>query len=180
LIYDALSQASRLVFPDDATSRPAFVDNCPVQSNPEQTDTDGDGMGDACDNCRDVANRDQADADHDGVGDACDNCSRPNPDQLDADLDGIGDACETPALAGICGACRCGDVVCADDHTCSDLTCLPGVGCQRVPVQWIEVVSCLAQRLDAVVAQAAGTEIEAKLRRPHSVLSRALHRKSAA
>jgi hypothetical protein len=34
LFYDAVSQASRLVFPDDAASRPAFVDNCPTVANP--------------------------------------------------------------------------------------------------------------------------------------------------
>ncbi|MBX3395325.1 MAG: thrombospondin type 3 repeat-containing protein [Phycisphaerae bacterium] len=37
-----------------------------------QTDTDGDGIIDACDNCPEVPNADQADADGDGIGDACD------------------------------------------------------------------------------------------------------------
>jgi len=105
LIYDAASQPSRLVFPDDPASRPAFVDNCPALENPDQQDADGDGIGDACDNCPRVANVDQLDTDRDGVGDACDNCSLPNPDQLDADLDGVGDACQIPGLSGLCGAC---------------------------------------------------------------------------
>jgi hypothetical protein len=53
-------------------SYPKLDDNCPNVSNPDQTDTDDDGIGDACDNCPTVSNPDQADFDHDGIGDACD------------------------------------------------------------------------------------------------------------
>ena len=38
---------------------------------PPVTDTDGDGIGNACDNCPDIANPSQADADGDGIGDDC-------------------------------------------------------------------------------------------------------------
>ena len=71
-------------------------DNCRIVPNPDQKDTDGDSIGDACDNCLDKPNSNQADKDEDGVGNACDNCRfEPNPDQTDSDGDGVGDACET-------------------------------------------------------------------------------------
>lgn len=83
------------------------VDNCPLVSNPDQANSNGDEYGDACkddydndgidntvDNCRFVPNNDQTDSDGDGVGDACDNCvTIANPGQEDIDNDGIGDAC---------------------------------------------------------------------------------------
>ncbi|MBL7049075.1 MAG: S8 family serine peptidase [Nitrospira sp.] len=40
-------------------------DNCPDTSNPDQADTDNDGIGDACDNCGEVQNPDQRDTNAD-------------------------------------------------------------------------------------------------------------------
>lgn len=78
----------------DGDGIPDSVDNCPTVPNPDQTDTDGDGIGDCCD-------PDAPDADGDGVADACDNCPTTyNPDQADSNGNGIGDACELSPCPG--------------------------------------------------------------------------------
>ena len=64
------------------------VDNCPTTYNPTQTDTDGDGIGDACD----------PDRDGDGDLNTADNCPyNPNANQSDIDADGLGDECDPDA-----------------------------------------------------------------------------------
>ncbi|MBW2981103.1 thrombospondin type 3 repeat-containing protein, partial [Candidatus Woesearchaeota archaeon] len=70
---------------------PDADDNCPSDFNPNQEDTDGNKIGDACELGPPIA----ADQDDDGVPDADDNCpSDFNPNQEDADGDMVGDACE--------------------------------------------------------------------------------------
>ncbi len=106
----------------DADGIPDATDNCISTANPDQTDTDLDGQGDACDpdndndgvpdatdNCKFSANADQANLDQDALGDVCDadadgdsvlgtadNCPMvPNVDQTDTDHDSKGDDCDT-------------------------------------------------------------------------------------
>jgi hypothetical protein len=109
-------------------------DNCPNVFALDQTDSDGDGVGDACDPCTDAdgdgfgnvgfgnvcaddlcpfAAGPNVDTDGDGLADECDNCPTiPNPGQADADVDGVGDVCDNcPADADASQADGDGDQI---------------------------------------------------------------------
>src|SRR5262249_10038234 len=93
----------------DGDGIPDVLDNCPFVANPDQRDSDGDGIGDACEGagfagagattqqaatvCQDPPSV-NADADADGFDNAVDNCPETANDQADTDGDGIGDACD--------------------------------------------------------------------------------------
>jgi PKD repeat protein len=69
------------------------LDNCPLASNSNQANSDGDAYGNVCDPCPlDAAN----DADGDGHCANVDNCPTvSNPSQSNLDGDATGDACDT-------------------------------------------------------------------------------------
>ncbi len=90
--YDDFCDGSGTGFGPKLTTTCKANDNCPVRYNPEQTDTNNNGIGDECETI------DFGDRDKDGIPDAVDNCpDTPNPDQLDTDGDGAGDVCDADA-----------------------------------------------------------------------------------
>lgn len=118
----------------DSDGVPDVLDNCPDYANPDQLDTDADGLGDFCegdddndgvsdgqDNCPLVGNPGQEDTDNEGIGDVCDNCPTvSNFSQADSDQDGIGDACDC--------LCPChGDPACDAQIDISDVVITIGV-----------------------------------------------------
>ena len=74
----------------DGDTIPNVSDNCIEVANPDQADTNNNGLGDACDDEEEVFE----DTDGDTIIDLKDNCRLvPNPDQADSNTDGLGDAC---------------------------------------------------------------------------------------
>ena len=114
--------AEAMTVDTDRDGWPDCADNCDAVLSTDQTDTDGDGLGNICDddddndgildgldNCELVGSPFLTDTDGDGLGDACDedidgdgilnnapdNCPLiANSTQLDGDADGWGDVCD--------------------------------------------------------------------------------------
>jgi hypothetical protein len=157
VLFDSASQASRLVYPDDPASRPAFRDNCPLVVNPDQADSDADGMGDACDVCPIDDDPQQIDSDGDGVGNICDNCDDANADQLDSDDDGVGDVCQ-----GV------------PPGPCPDGAC--GTTCAEGPAESLAALRCLIGQIRLRMAGAPATELAPGLYRRGAPLRLTLRR----
>ena len=94
----------------DGDRVPDSLDNCVDKRNPDQSDIDGNGVGDACQGCQSPSG---ADDDNDGIPNECDGCDNRGPD---LNRDAVPDACETlndagmivinPVDAGTCPSCQ--------------------------------------------------------------------------
>jgi len=84
------------------------IDNCTLNANPNQEDSDNDGIGDVC----------EQDSDYDGIIDDNDNCRFiSNPNQEDDDNDGFGNVCDNSDSVVALAYCENGF---ADIFPCND------------------------------------------------------------
>jgi len=93
ILFSSCDKLSNDKADDDNDGIENSIDNCVDTYNPDQIDTDGDGIGDECD----PANNDGplGDPDNDGVYNKDDNCPEVyNPSQDDEDNDDIGNLCD--------------------------------------------------------------------------------------
>jgi hypothetical protein len=95
MTYNLRANGLTSAIPAPSASGVVYVGTYNAGCPAAQSDTDLDGLGDACDICPDDFDPAQADQDADRVGDACDNClSVRNDNQADVDSDGEGDLCD--------------------------------------------------------------------------------------
>lgn len=83
-------------------------DNCPFTYNPNQSDKDHNGIGNACDGKNKGKVESHCDPDGDGIPSYKDNCPLVcNPRQEDRNKNGVGDACDPKIPGSLQGIHEC-------------------------------------------------------------------------
>jgi subtilisin family serine protease len=123
-----------LFIPSSSSDAPHTVreGSCPLTPNPDQPDTDGDGITDVCDNCIDKYNPHQADGEGNGIGDACDVVVQEVCDGIDNNMNGQVDEgfpdIDGDGIADCVDLDNCTGVVAEDHDACTTDRCDPKTG----------------------------------------------------
>ncbi|MEZ4266209.1 MAG: SUMF1/EgtB/PvdO family nonheme iron enzyme [Myxococcota bacterium] len=127
---DGVPDCAVLAGDSDADGAIDAIDNCPFQANSDQTDSDGDGLGDVCD----LGCAESCDDSNPCTNDICDPLKGVCVHKANSAACSDGNACTVGDIC-VAGACAAGTPVsCNDANPCTTDSCVAATGaCAFVP-----------------------------------------------